>query len=234
VSARDVEGDVERALKSGRTTFMGIELLTGPGTLVPRTETELLGGAAVAAVRERCARGGEARVIDMCCGSGNLACAIASLVPEVRVWACDLTASAVETARRNIEHLGLGARVTAFEGDLFAPLAGLALEGSIDVVVCNPPYISTGRLAKDRANLLTHEPREAFDGGPYGLSVHQRVLKEAQPFLKPGGALLFEVGDGQARQVSLLFERVRVYEGVRVLEDSGGHARAIAATLKGT
>ena len=234
MSARDVEGDVETALKSGRTTFMGIELLTGPGTLVPRTETELLGGAAVAAVRERCARGGEARVIDMCCGSGNLACAIASLVPEVRVWACDLTPSAVETARRNIEHLGLGARVIALEGDLFAPLAGLALQGSIDVVVCNPPYISTSRLAKDRANLLTHEPREAFDGGPYGLSVHQRVLKEAQPFLKPGGALLFEVGDGQARQVSLLFERARVYEGVRLLEDSGGHARAIAATLKGT
>jgi release factor glutamine methyltransferase len=234
VSAGTAEGDVETALKSGRTTFMGIELLTGPGTLVPRTETELLGGAAVAAVRERCARDVEARVIDMCCGSGNLACAIASLVPQVRVWACDLTPSSVETARRNIEHLGLGARVTAFEGDLFAPLTGLGLEGSIDVVVCNPPYISTGRLAKDRASLLTHEPREAFDGGPYGLSIHQRVLKEAQPFLKPGGALLFEVGDGQARQVSLLFERARVYEGVRLLEDSGGHARAIAATLKGT
>jgi release factor glutamine methyltransferase len=234
VSARDAGDEVETALKSGRTTFMGIELLTGPGTLVPRTETELVGGAAVAAVRERCARTGEGRVIDMCCGSGNLACAIASLVPQVRVWASDLTPSSVETARRNIEHLGLVARVTAFEGDLFAPLTGLGLEGSIDVVVCNPPYISTGRLAKDRASLLTHEPREAFDGGPYGLSIHQRVLKEAQPFLKPGGALLFEVGDGQARQVSLLFERARVYEGVHLLEDSGGHARAIAATLKGT
>jgi release factor glutamine methyltransferase len=170
----------------------------------------------------------------MCCGAGNLGCAIASLVPEAKVWACDLTSNAVETARRNVEHLGLGARVRVFQGDLFAPLADLGLEGTIDVVVCNPPYISSGRLAKDRAALLELEPREAFDGGPYGLSIHQRVLKEAQPFLKPGGALLFEVGDGQARQVTLLFERARVYEGVRSREDAGGHARVIAATLKGT
>ncbi|MET0591289.1 MAG: methyltransferase, partial [Polyangiaceae bacterium] len=95
------------------------------------------------------------------------------------------------------------------------------------------PYISTGRLAKDRAGLLELEPREAFDGGPYGLSIHQRVLKEALPFLKPGGALLFEVGDGQARQVSLLFERARAYEGLYSIDDAGGHTRVIAATLKG-
>lgn len=232
MSTREAE-NVEEALKAGRTTFMGLELLTGQGTLVPRTETELLGIAAVKSVRERCA-GGEIRVIDMCCGSGNLACAIASLVPEARVWACDLTPSAVETARRNVEHLGLAARVQVFEGDLFAPLAGSGLEGSVSVVVCNPPYISTGRLAKDRAGLLELEPREAFDGGPYGLSIHQRVLKEAVPFMRPGAALLFEVGDGQARQVSLLFERARGYEGVFSIDDAGGHARVIAATLKGT
>jgi release factor glutamine methyltransferase len=234
VSARDQGANVETVLASGRTTFMGIELLTGPDTLVPRAETELLGGAAVAAVRERRREGIELRVIDMCCGSGNLACAIASHVPEARVWACDLTPSCVETARRNVEHLALGGRVQVLQGDLFAPLAPLGLLGTVDVVVCNPPYISSGRLAKDRANLLEREPREAFDGGPYGLSIHQRVLKEAPPYLKPGGALLFEIGEGQARQVSLLFDRARVYEEVRSLEDAGGQARVIAATLKGT
>ena len=231
MSSRETE-DVEEALKAGRTTFMGIELLTGQATLVPRSETELLGKTAVDRVRERC-QDGEVRVIDMCCGSGNLACAIASLVPEAKVWACDLTPNAVETARRNVHHLGLSARVEVFEGDLFAPLAGRGLEGTVGVVVCNPPYISTGRLAKDRANLLDLEPREAFDGGPYGLSIHQRVLKEALPFLKPAGALLFEVGDGQARQVSLLFERARAYEGVHSIDDAGGQSRVIAATLKG-
>ena len=231
----DVPSAIQAVLRSGRTIFMGVELLVGPDTLVPRSETELLGAAAIAALRERqgAASGDGPRAIDMCCGSGNLACAIASLVPEARVWASDLTSGCVETARRNVEHLGLAARVRVEQGDLFAPLAGLGLEETVDVVVCNPPYISSGRLAKDRATLLENEPREAFDGGPYGLTIHQRVLKEAQPFLKPGGCLLVEVGDGQARQVSLLFERARVYESVRSLEDPSGHARVIAGTLKG-
>jgi release factor glutamine methyltransferase len=226
---------IEAARRAGRTRFMGIELLVGPDALVPRAETELLGHAALATVRQRPADGatGGPRVIDMCCGVGNLACAIASLVPDARVWACDLTAGAVETARRNVAHLALESRVAVAQGDLFAPLQGLGLEGTIDTVVCNPPYISTGRLAKDRAELLVHEPREAFDGGPYGLSIHQRVLKEALPFLRPGGSLLFEVGEGQARQVSLLFERARVYEEVHTLEDEAGHARVVAGKSRG-
>ena len=101
----------------------------------------------------------------------------------------------------------------------FRDLAGQGLEGSVDLVVCNPPYISTGRLEKDRAELLVHEPREAFDGGPYGLSIHQRVLKDALPFLVPGGSLLFEIGAGQDRQIKILFERARAYEGVTLLGD---------------
>jgi release factor glutamine methyltransferase len=224
---------VDAALASGTARFMGVELLVGEGALVPRAETELLGGAAIAVLRElpKEASAEGPRVIDVCCGSGNLACAIASLVPDARVWACDLTDGCVAVARRNVDHLALGARVTIGQGDLFAPLAGLGLEGTIDVVVCNPPYISTGRLAKDRAELLLREPREAFDGGPYGLSIHQRVLKEVVPFLRPGGSLLFEVGEGQGRQVALLFERARVYESVRSIEDAAGHVRVVAGTF---
>lgn len=224
--------DIVGALELGRAHFMGIELHVGGGVLVPRAETELLGRAAVAALRERRPDGTPPRVIDMCCGCGNLACAIATLVPDAQVWACDLTAPATEMARRNLEHLGLASRVNLAQGDLFAPLAGLGLEGRVDVVVCNPPYISTSRLARDRAALLEHEPREAFDGGPYGLSVHQRVLKEAQPFLRAGGSLMFELGDGQGKQVAMLFGRARAYEDVRALEDSAGKVRVVAARTR--
>ena len=196
------EIDVVGSLSAGRQTFLGVELLCGVGALVPRPETELLGRTAIEKIT---AAGPAPRVIDMCCGAGNLACAIATHVPGARVWATDLTDGCVGWTRRNVEHLGLGDRVTVRQGDLFAGFAGDALEGTIDVVVCNPPYISTGRLAADRATLLDHEPREAFDGGPYGLTIHQRVLKEAQPFLKPGGWLLFEIGEGQDRQIVLLF-----------------------------
>jgi release factor glutamine methyltransferase len=163
--------------------------------------------------------------VDMCCGSGNLACALAHRLPGAEIWASDLTAGCVEMAKRNAASLGFARRVHVRQGDLFAGLAGLGLEGSIDAVVCNPPYISSRRLEADRAGLLEHEPREAFDGGPYGLTVHQRVLTEAAPFLRPGAWLLFEIGIGQERQVELLFRRARVYEDFGLARDAAGDVR---------
>jgi HemK-like putative methylase len=139
----------------------------------------------------------------------------------------------VALARRNVAHVGVAERVVVAQGDLFAPLAGLGLLGTIDVVVCNPPYISTGRLEKERAELLAHEPREAFDGGPYGLSIHQRVVRDALAYLKPGGWLLFEIGLGQERQVKVLFERARQYDDVELASDDAGQPRAAMARKRG-
>jgi len=228
------EIDVTRRLEEGHQTFLGIDLLCGPGALVPRPETELLGRTAIEKVR---AAGPSPRVVDVCCGAGNLGCAIATLVPEARVWATDLTDGCVGWTRRNVEHLGLGDRMTVRQGDLFAGLAdagpdGSSLDGTIDVIVCNPPYISTGRLAGDRAGLLDHEPREAFDGGPYGLTIHQRVLKEALPLLKPGGWLLFEIGEGQDRQIALLFQRARAYDAIDLARNAAGTPRVAFGRVK--
>jgi release factor glutamine methyltransferase len=224
--------EAERALAAyrlGKVTFLGVEILTAPGALVPRPETELLGRTAAASLA---GRSGALRVVDICCGSGNLACALAAALPSARVWASDLTDGCVSLARRNVAHLHLDERVTVLQGDLFAPLAGEGLEGSVDLVVCNPPYISTGRLEKDRAELLAHEPREAFDGGPYGLAIHQRVVKEALPFLAPGGALMFEIGAGQERQVEILFDRARAYEDVSLVADDAGVPRVARGRKK--
>jgi release factor glutamine methyltransferase len=135
-------------------------------------------------------------------------------------------------ARRNAQHTQLAERVHVHQGDLFQSLVGLGLEGSIDLIVCNPPYISEGRLQGDRAELLEHEPREAFAAGPYGLSIHQRVLKDALAFLKPGGYLLFEFGLGQDRQLKLLFERAKQYEDIRLVQNQAGEARVALGRKK--
>jgi release factor glutamine methyltransferase len=97
------------------------------------------------------------------------------------------------------------------------------------MVVANPPYISTARLAKDRATLLEREPIEAFDGGPYGISVHQRLVRDAVAVLRPGGWLLFEIGLGQERQVKLLFDRAKSYTGVEFVADAEGRPRVAVA-----
>lgn len=210
----------------GHEMFMGVELIVAEGALAPREETELLGNTSLVAIRSS---GSIApQVIDMCCGSGNLACAIAHHLPAARVWASDLTDGCIAVTRSNVEHVGVADRVVVGQGDLFAGLAGFGLEGSIDVIVCNPPYISQGKLATDRAGLIKHEPREAFDGGPYGLSIQQRVVKEALPFLRPGGMLLFEIGLGQERQVKMLFERVKVYEDILLVANAAGEVRVVS------
>jgi len=210
----------------GHQAFMGIELIAAAGALAPRVETELLGHEALSALRS--SDSAEPWIIDMCCGSGNLACAIAHHQPTVRVWASDLTDGCIAVTRRNVEHVGVSERVVVAQGDLFAGLAGLGLDGSVDVIVCNPPYISQSKLATERAVLVEHEPREAFDGGPYGLSIQQRVVKEALPFLRPGGTLLFEIGLGQERQVKMLFDRAKVYEDIRLVANAAGEVRVVS------
>jgi release factor glutamine methyltransferase len=219
--------NIVRALRAGTTRFLGIEMFVAEGALVPREETELLGRTAVDLLRRESGR--PLRVIDMCCGSGNLACAIATLHSDVEVWASDLTNGAVTVARQNVRNLGLDARITVVQGDLFAPLAGQGLEQAIDMVVCNPPYISTGKLSKEGAELLAHEPREAFDGGPYGVSIFQRVLREAVAFLKHRSHLLFEIGVGQERQVTSLFARTGIYEPATTIANAAGAPRVVVA-----
>jgi release factor glutamine methyltransferase len=189
--------------------FMQIEIAVSGAVLAPREETELLGREAVRLLRA----GPEDRplVIDMCCGSGNLALGLANALPTAKVFAADLTDDAVAAARANAARLKLGHRVTVEQGDLFEAFAGDGLEGRAAMVVCNPPYISSARLEGESAHLLASEPREAFDGGPYGISIQQRLVRDAARFLVPGGHLLFEFGEGQALQARSLIRRAGSY-----------------------
>lgn len=227
-----VTGDAEIERASTLHRFMDIELELAPDVLVPRRETELLGRQAADILLS--SQDPHPTVIDLCCGSGNLALAIASLVPTARMWASDYTEHCVTLAKRNADRLGLGGRITVLQGDMFSALAGEGLHGSVDMIVCNPPYISTSRLESDSAHLLEAEPREAFDGGPYGISIHQRLLSEAIPFLKPDGWLLFEFGEGQDRQIKALATRARAYAPVSFACDDAGRPRvAITRLLTG-
>lgn len=220
---------VPLAYRDGRQTFMGIQLLVDPGALVPRAETEVLGSTAVGVLTEMEPEGTGLTLIDMCCGSGNLGCGIAMALPRLRVLAADLTSGCVSLARRNVAHLALNDRMTVHQGNLFEAFQDISIQGQVDLVVCNPPYISSGRLERDRAALVRHEPREAFDGGPYGLSIHQRVIKEATEFLRPGGWLLCEFGLGQHDQVRRLLERARAYDQIGFVGYESGEDRVALA-----
>lgn len=219
---------IRAAFERGFETFMGVRVQTAPGALVPRQETELLGWTAVELLRPTVAP----VVIDMCTGSGNLACGIASALPAATLWASDLTQQCVGLARQNVQALHLEDRITVVQGDLFESLKTLGLEGAVDVVVCNPPYISAGRLEKDSKRLLEHEPREAFDAGPYGLSIHKRLAADAAIFVKPGGYVCCEFGVGQGGQVAKLFERTGHYSDLRLVSNEANEPRVAVARRK--
>lgn len=188
--------------------FLGIDLLIAPAVLVPRSETEILGREAVEILG---GMDGSPVVIDMCCGSGNLALAIAHHCPTARIWAADLTDSCVALARENVQRHTLATRIAIRQGDLFAAVADDDLAGKADLIVCNPPYISSSRLDNESAHLLENEPRAAFDAGPYGISILQRLVKEAVGYLKPDGWLMFEFGAGQQKLVASLLARTKSY-----------------------
>jgi len=217
----------------GHAPFMGRDFFVEPGTLIPREVSAILVSTVVELVRSGAlapsAPGEPLRFVDQCGGSGNVGCVLALDVPGAHVWSTDLIPASSALARKNVERHGLGDRVTVATGDLFKALDGLGLEGKIDAVTCSPPFISSGRLQKDRAYLLAHEPREAFDAGPYGVAMHMRLVKESLPMLRPGGYLVLEFGEGQAKQVEGLATRSGGYDEVRVLHDAAGVARAICA-----
>jgi ribosomal protein L3 glutamine methyltransferase len=130
-----------------------------------------------------------ARVLDLCTGSGCLAILAARRFPDAQIDAVDLSADALEVARRNVADHKLGRRIRLYRGDLFVPLP----QAKYDLIISNPPYVD----AKGMANLpdeCRHEPAMAFDGGADGIAIVQRIIDAAPDWLKPGGGLLCEVG----------------------------------------
>ena len=212
-----------------RQLFMGLELLTGPAALIPRKETEVLGRAALAKIRRLAEHGGEARVLDVCTGSGNLALAYAHYEPRARVYASDLSPEAVELARRNVEHAGLAARIEFRVGDLLEPFATPEFLHACDFVSCNPPYISTAKVKTMHPEISGFEPEAAFDGGVYGVAILARLIRQAPRFLKPGGWLGFEVGRGQGPTLARQLSKNPDFAAVESFTDAAGEVRAILA-----
>jgi release factor glutamine methyltransferase len=214
---------------TGRQHFMGLEMLAGPEALVPRKETELLANAALRLARGLTAAESPITVLDVCTGSGNLALTLAHNLPGARVFAADISESAIALARRNASHLGLQDRVEFRTGDLLQPFATPEFLGQVHLLVCNPPYITSTRVGQMPAEISQREPRLAFDGGPFGISIVGRLLTEAPRWLRPGGWLAFEVGLGQGE---LLLKRMKSSGSFREIEpvpDSSGAVRGLVA-----
>jgi release factor glutamine methyltransferase len=212
---------------TGRQYFMGIEMLVGPEALIPRKETEILGQAALARLRQIVRERGSATVIDLCTGCGNLALALAFHEPDCVVYGSDISEEAIELAQNNARHLDLEDRVNFLVGDLFIPFESDEFFGNVDLLVCNPPYISTVRVDEMADEISKHEPYKAFDGGAFGVSVLLSLIKDGPNYLKPRSWLGFEVGLAQGEAMRRQVERNGAFETVQVHCDEQDQIRAI-------
>ncbi len=155
-------------------------------------------------------------VVDLCCGCGAVGAALAAALGEVELHAVDIDPAAVQCARRNLE--AAGGRV--YEGDLDEPLPA-TLQGRVDLLVVNAPYVPTDALGLMPSEARDHEPRVALDGGADGLDVLRRVVAAAPRWLAPDGHLLVETSEHQARQLVATFARHELRPQVAQAEGLG-------------
>ena len=213
----------------GHQTYMGVNFLASPEAMIPRKETELLGYTALELAQRLASERSEVHGLDLCTGSGNVALALAHFVPEYEAVAADISKSAIGLAERNARVLGLEKRVKFFTGDLFEPFNCPCYEHSFDLITCNPPYIATANTDKMADEISQFEPREAFDGGPFGINFIRRLIREVPRYLKKASWLVFEVGLGQGESLQRMLEKTSDYQTIGSRTGESGHIRVLVA-----
>ena len=206
---------------TGHREFYGLDFVVTPDVLVPRQETEFLVEAVLEYARSRAGDEDSLTIADIGTGSGCIAVALGAHLPKATVYATDVSQEALCVAGENVQRHGLGERVHLRHGDLFE-----ALVGPVDVVVSNPPYLSTGE-ATDLPSDVQREPSVALVGGTDGMDVLRRLVVEAREYVKPGGLLAMEIDPRRLGAVESLARRAFPDSDITVVQDHAGLERVV-------
>ena len=204
----------------GHEEFWGLQIEVTPAVLIPRPETELL----VELTIHECDAASRVRVADVCTGSGCVAVAIAHDCPAAAITAADVSAAALDVARRNAKRHNVADRLEFVRTDLLD-----GIDGTFDIIVANPPYVPERDRPTLQPEVIEHEPALALFAGDDGLDVIRRLLPQAAARLQPNGTLLFEFGFGQADAVARLISTTADLKIVELRPDLQGIPRAAIA-----
>ena len=206
---------------TGTQSFRHLELVVGPGVLIPRPETEIVVERALALIEPIAAP----NVLDVGTGCGAIAVSIATEKAGAHVSATDISGEALKWAEANFRALQCD-RVDLFRGDLFEPMP-TGMKGSFDLIVSNPPYLTEQQVLSGPVDVRDHEPRLATVAGPTGLEVVKRLIDELPQWLKPGGWIVLETWEGQAVHVSSLLSKS--FTDLTLTRDLTGKVRVVEA-----
>ncbi len=219
--------------------FYSLGFRVTPDTFIPRPETEFL----IDAVRKRLPitdHRSPITVIDLGTGCGNIAITLARYIPHSRIYATDISKKALAVAEENARKHRVEDRITFLEGDLFSSLKDHHLEGKIDFLVSNPPYVIRSEIDSLMPEVADYEPRIALDGEEDGLSFYRRIIEEAHLYLKSPaleqvrcgagrGCLILELGIDQSSQVKEMIEKTLKFESMEIIKDYSQIERVIVA-----
>lgn len=212
-----------------RQDFMGLDYILNKGHYIPRKETELLAKTAIKTIEDNFATRENVSVIDLCTGIGTVALAIAYYCKNTRVYGSDIYAPAIDAAKINAKHFSLENRAAFFNDDMFVPFESLSLKNNTSIIVSAPPYISSSKVKSMASEIAQHEPEEAFDAGPFGLSIFTKLITVAPEYLIIGGYLIFECGLGQGEFLAKRIEASKRYELIETIGDDKGNIRVLKA-----
>jgi release factor glutamine methyltransferase len=209
---------------TGRQEFYGLDFVVTPDVLIPRPETEFV-VEQVLGLAEKVFQL-TPLIVDIGTGSGCIAVALARGLPAARLVGTDISAAALYIARKNAERNGVDGRIEFLEGDLFQALEGKGIEGSVDIIATNPPYVPANRPDSVERQVRDYEPALALFGGEDGLMFYSRLLERAPTYLKLGGYLVCEIGYSQLDAVRDIIDRT-AFELVEVTSDLQGIPRTL-------
>lgn len=209
----------------GSTSFCGLEIAVNRHVLVPRPETELLAEAGWSFLSTLPSP--SITALDFGTGSGCIAIALAVKAPAARIQAIDVSPEALQLAQQNAGSHQVGERIGFLQGDGFS---ALDKELRFDLVISNPPYIPSAEIESLQPEVRDYDPRRALDGGTDGLDFYRRLAAETSAFLKPGGRIMLEFGDGQADSIKKIFQDQKwIVEAIR--EDYTQRARILIGKI---
>jgi len=209
---------------TGDTEFYGLPVRVNRRVLIPRPETEVLVEKAVEEIHGLFAT--PVRILDIGTGSGNIAVALVKNVPESACTALDVDESILDVARGNALLNGVDDRIRMVRGNFLRDVFFKKICAPFDVVVSNPPYVTTEEYESLAPEIRDHEPRKALDAGPDGLVFFRRLAEILPVLLKRNGIALFETGETQAKDVGALFRKAG-FEDIRVIQDYNHKDRVV-------